>query len=132
MYRKYITVKEDVLTYRRLPGVLAVSLRIRNESSQNQILARNKAMNYANGWTSNQYDSIPDTKNPQESSLGFPRKTVWNIARAIGRARAVYARFLFLISELEFMSDCDVPLELYVRNRVSIHDLKDIITTPYS
>ena len=62
---EYITVKEDVLTYRRLPGVLAVSLRMRNESSQKQILARNKAMEYANGCTSNQYDSIPDTKTPQ-------------------------------------------------------------------
>ena len=85
-------------------------------------------MNYDKGWTSSQYDSIPDTKNPQESALGFPRKAVWNIARAIGRARDVYARFLFLISELESMSDCDVPLELYARNRVSIHDLKDVIT----
>ena len=120
----YITVSEDVITYHRIPDILAASLRMRNDSSQKHTLARNKAMNRAYGWTSSQYDSIPDTKNPQESTLGFPRKTVWNIARAIGRARAVYARFLFLISELESMSECDVPLELYARHRVSVHDLK--------
>ena len=108
----YITVSEDVITYRRIPGIIAVSLRMRNDSSQKHILARNKAMNRAFGWTSSQYDAIPDTKNPQESSLGFPRKAVWNIARAIGRARAVYARFLFLISELESMSDCDIPFAI--------------------
>ena len=91
------------------------------------IIVRNKAMDSAFGWTSSQYDSIPDTKNPQESSLGFPRKSVWNIARAIGRARAVYARFLFLISELVSMSGCDVPLEIYARNRVSVNDLENVI-----
>ena len=87
---EYIMVKEDVLTYRRIQAILAVSIRMRNESSQKHIISRNKAMHYEKGWTSSQYDSIPDTKNPQESSLGFPRKAVWNIARAIGRARAVY------------------------------------------
>ena len=125
---EYITVSADVVTYKPVPGVIAVSLRMRNDSSQKDILARNKARHRACGWTSSQYDAIPDTKNPQESSLGFPRKTVWNIGRAIGRARAVYARFLFLISQLVSMDECEVPMEIHARNRVSQNDLENVIT----
>ena len=124
---EYITVKADVVSKKPVPNIIAVSIRTKNDSSQRDILARNRAQNSAFGWTSSQYDSVPDTKNPQESSLGFPRKTVWNIARTIGRARAVYARFLFLISALGSMSECDVPLELYARHRVSVHGLEMLL-----
>ena len=37
----------------------------------------------------------------KESTLAFPRVCLWTLARAIGRARAVHARFLFPISELQ-------------------------------
>ena len=125
---EYITVSADVVAYKPVPGILAVSYRTRNDSSQKDIIVRNKARNRAFGWTSSQYDVIPDTKNPQESSLGFPRKIVWNIARAIGRARAVYARFLFLISQFVSMDGCEVPMEIHARNRVSQNDFKNAIT----
>ena len=37
----------------------------------------------------------------KEPTLPFPRVGLWALARAVGRARAVYARFLYLISEPE-------------------------------
>ena len=46
-------------------------------------------------------DQLPDTQMVKESTLAFPRVGLWALTRAIGRARAVYARFLCLISVLQ-------------------------------
>lgn len=51
----------------------------------------------------NNTEQLPDTQMVRESTLPFPRECVWALARAIGRARAVYIRFLYLISELEIL-----------------------------
>ena len=104
-----ISTKWDVISNKTVAPCMAVSEHTKNDSSQQNILGRNIAQNRTMSWANSQYDSILDTKQPQESSLGFPRVVVWNIARAIARARAVYARFLFMITELLSMADCDVP-----------------------
>lgn len=46
----------------------------------------------------NNTDLLPDTQMVRESTLPFPRESLWAIARAIGHARAVYTRFMYLIS----------------------------------
>ena len=51
----------------------------------------------------NNIDALPDTQIVQESTLAFPRIRLWVVARAIARARAVYIRFLYLISELKVL-----------------------------
>ena len=42
---------------------------------------------------------IPDTKRGYESGLPFGRVGIWNLARAVAQARAVYLRFLLLLSD---------------------------------
>ena len=51
----------------------------------------------------NNTDRLPDTQMVRESTLPFPRESLWAVARTIGRARAVYTRFLFLIPELKIL-----------------------------
>ena len=40
---------------------------------------------------------IPDTRNVRESELPFGLRRVWDLARAIGLAKAVYLRFWVLL-----------------------------------
>ena len=51
-----------------------------------------------------------DTQTVKESTIGFTTIGLWSLARAVARARAVYARFLYLISQLPSMQDYAVPL----------------------
>ena len=51
----------------------------------------------------NNIASLPDTQMVKESTLPFSREGLWAVARAMARARALYVRFLYLISELAIL-----------------------------
>ena len=45
-------------------------------------------------------DFIPDTKNVRVSEMPFGLLQVWELARAVGNAKAVYLRFWLLLYEI--------------------------------
>ena len=70
--------------------------------------------------------SLPNS-NIVESQLGIPHSSVWFWSRAIARARAVYARFLLLLSDLVSLSRLEIPLSTEARTMISSKELADII-----
>ena len=54
--------------------------------------------------------TVPDTKRNYETDLPFGRAGVWNLARAVAQARAVYPRFLLMLSDEVGEAHCDYKI----------------------
>ena len=63
---------------------------------------------------------VKDTK-VRESELTIPLKAAWMLSHTIARARAVYQRFLLLLSDLESLEDLEIPLFSEARSLSLIH-----------
>ena len=66
---------------------------------------------------------VPDTRRRYESSLPFKRQGIWDLARAVAIARAIYLEFLVLLSDMIGDDHCqfsyvktDIDLQSYLRD----------------